>query len=131
MAQRLALDAIFADPDKMQVVRDDDVLRQALVPGDLSGFQNSVEIFPDGLVLDVAEDQPGLAYLEIRRSLVGDALWFMLDHLRRRQMPAAELATPLGPYAPFSRRLPSGEERAGSGQRYLYLALLLLLRSRV
>ena len=43
------------------------------------GFQNLVEIFVDGLVLDVAEDQPGPAYLEIRGPLVGDALWFMLD----------------------------------------------------
>jgi hypothetical protein len=79
MAQRLALDAIFADPDKMQVVRNDDVLRQALVSDDLIGFQNFVEIFSDGLVLDVAEDQPGLGYLEIGRTLVDDALWFMLD----------------------------------------------------
>lgn len=32
-----------------------------------------------GLFLDVAEDQPCLNYLEIRRPFVGHALWFMLD----------------------------------------------------
>jgi hypothetical protein len=63
----------------MQVIREDDVLRQAFVPGNLIGFQNSVEIFADRLVLDVAEDQPSLGYLEIWSPLFCHALWFMLD----------------------------------------------------
>jgi hypothetical protein len=74
VAQRLALDAILVDPDEMQVIGKDDVLRQALVADDLVGFQHLVEIFADGLVLDIAENQSAFCDLEIGSALVGHAL---------------------------------------------------------
>ena len=79
MAKRFALDALLVDPDEMQIIGNDDVLRQALVASDLIGFQNVVEIFADTLVLDVSEDETGLGDLEIRGALIDYPLWFMLD----------------------------------------------------
>ena len=45
----------------------------------LTGPQNLVEIFTDGLVLDVSEDEGASGDLEIGRALGGHALGFVLD----------------------------------------------------
>jgi hypothetical protein len=79
VAQRLALHSVLIDPDEMQVVGKNDVLRQALVAGELVGFQNLVEFFADGLVLDVAENEGGFADFEVGRTFSYDALRFVND----------------------------------------------------
>ena len=58
MAQRLALNAVLVDPDEVQVVGKDDVLRQGLVASDLVGSQDLIEIFADALILDVSDNEP-------------------------------------------------------------------------
>jgi hypothetical protein len=79
VAKRLALDAILVDPDEMQVIGDNDVLRKALIPDDLIGFQNSVEILADGLILDVSENEAALGDLEIGCTLSQHAFRFVVD----------------------------------------------------
>ncbi|MDQ6868482.1 MAG: hypothetical protein M3178_08780 [Pseudomonadota bacterium] len=54
----------------MQIVGQKDVVRQLLVASDLIGFQNLVEVFANGLVLDVAKDHRRLLDFEIRRAEV-------------------------------------------------------------
>jgi hypothetical protein len=56
MAQRFALNAVLADPDEVEVVGENDVLRKALVASYLVRFQNLVEVFANGLVLNVAQN---------------------------------------------------------------------------
>jgi hypothetical protein len=79
VAQRLALDAILVDPEEMQVIGENDVLRQALVPSDLIGLQDVIKIFPDVFVFNVPKDQSGSGNLEIRSALADYPLWFVLD----------------------------------------------------
>lgn len=79
VAQHLALGPVLADPDEMQIVRDNNVLRQTFVASDLLRFQNRIEIFADCLVLDISENAAALGDLEIGCALSGDALWLMLD----------------------------------------------------
>jgi hypothetical protein len=45
----------------------------------LTGPRNLVEIFTDGLVFGVSEDEGAFGYLEIGRALGGHALGFVLD----------------------------------------------------
>ncbi|PZR82542.1 MAG: hypothetical protein DLM68_15905 [Hyphomicrobiales bacterium] len=43
------------DPDELQIVRQKNVVRQRLVVLDLVRLENLVEVFADGLVLNIAE----------------------------------------------------------------------------
>src|SRR5438874_13235618 len=79
MAQRLALNAVLADPDEVKVVGENDVLRERLVACDLIGFQNLVEMLCDRLVLDITENEAAARDLEIWRALVDHALGFVLN----------------------------------------------------
>ncbi len=79
MAQRLALDAVLVNPNEMEIVCQNNVLREGLVALYLIGLQNLVEIFPDRLVLDIAENESALIDLEIRRPLCSNALGLMLN----------------------------------------------------
>ena len=79
MAQRFSLNAVLADPDEVQVVGENDVLRKTLVARDLIGFQHLVQMFSDCLVLDVTENEATACYLEIWRALIGYALGLVLN----------------------------------------------------
>ena len=80
VAQPFALRrAKFVDPDEIEVVGQDDVAGEALVFGDLLRLEHLGEVFVDPLVLDIAENEPALTDLEIRRTLVGYPLGLMLD----------------------------------------------------
>ena len=63
----------------MQVIGQQDVLRQAFVSGDLVGFQNLVEVLADLLVLDIAENHARARDLEVGRALAGEPLGLVLD----------------------------------------------------
>ena len=79
VAQRLALDAVLVDPDEVEIVGNNDVLREFLVPLDLVGFQHLIEVLAYRLVLDVAEDEALAGDLEVRGSLFGNALGLMVN----------------------------------------------------
>jgi len=79
MAERLALDAILVDPNEMEVVGDDDILREGLVAFDLIRLENLIEIFTDCLVLNVAENKRALGDLKIRSPLFGNSLGLVLN----------------------------------------------------
>jgi hypothetical protein len=72
----------------MQVVSNNDVLREFSVTFDLVGLQNLVQIFTDRFVLDIAENERALSDLEIGRTFLCHALGFVvyvdaLGHLVR------------------------------------------------
>jgi hypothetical protein len=52
------VDLAVLDPDELQIVGQKDVVRQRLVATDLIGLENLIEVFANGLVLDIAEVSP-------------------------------------------------------------------------
>src|SRR6202047_2736747 len=54
------------DPDELQIVGQQNVVRQRLVATDLIGLENLIEVFANGLVLDITEDHRRLHHFEVR-----------------------------------------------------------------
>jgi hypothetical protein len=73
------VDLAVLDPDELQIVGEQDVVRQRLVAGDLIRLENLIEVFADGLVLDIAEDHRRLHNLEIRRARAAHLFCFVDD----------------------------------------------------
>ena len=70
---RLAcIDLAVLQPDELEVVGQQNVLRQLLVASDLIGLENLIEVLANGLVLDVTEDHAVFCGLEIGSSLAAD-----------------------------------------------------------
>ncbi|MGJ0396425.1 MAG: hypothetical protein ACR65U_09390 [Methylocystis sp.] len=74
---RLHMRAI--DPNPLQIIGEDDIVGEFAIALDLVGLENLVEIRPDFLNFDIAEDHAMARNLEIRRALVSLSLGFMLD----------------------------------------------------
>ncbi|MGH6849877.1 MAG: hypothetical protein ACREDD_05450 [Methylocella sp.] len=72
------VDLAVLDPDELQIVRQKNVARQRLVALDLIRLQSLIEVFADGLVLDIAEDHPSLHRFEIRPAFAG-SLFCLVD----------------------------------------------------
>src|SRR4051794_21963085 len=71
--------SVFVDPCPLQIVGDNDVIRQTSVFVNLIRFQHLVEIFADCFVLDVSENETFLCDFEIRSAFVSDPLRLMLN----------------------------------------------------
>ena len=73
------VDLAVLDPDELRIVGNYNVLRQLLVATDLLGLKTFVEVFANGLILDIAEDHRRLRDLEVRRAGTRNLFRFVDD----------------------------------------------------